>query len=63
MAILLFAELVAGGIADTAAAPDDELLEFLGGWSTEELVWLEDMLREEEHVDAKGSAQGESEND
>ena len=57
MALVLFAELAAGGVADNAAMPDDELLEFIGGWAPEELLWLEDMLREESESEPPPPAQ------
>ena len=55
---MLFAELAAGGVADKVVMPDDELLEFIGGWAPEELLWLEDMLREEEIGPRPGAQEG-----
>lgn len=57
MALLLFAELVAGDLAQARTPPDDELLEFLGTWAPEELVWLEAMLSDDES-EAESSTHG-----
>lgn len=63
MAILLFAELVTGEACDPVATPDEEILEFLGRWSPEELDWLEGMLREEEGDDAAPRSREASEHE
>ena len=59
MAMLLFAELAAAEPVTAGPPPDLELLEFLGGWTPEDLDWMAAILAEEREDDPSPPAEAE----